>query len=204
MSTASPNDNYPDGTWASDPDAPWNGEEGAEVIDLEHEADVVRRMAVAQALHKVVAAEVKTGVADNLRGEFDALMWDRYERAKAIGAPPKTLDVELDGEKVGTYSFTTSAAEPARTEVHLQVENRSRLLEWALDHGFADVDMRRVEAHFADTGDVPDGCLASPVNIPAKPARVTRTSLRVDPAKVARSLGGELGDAVAYMLEGGE
>lgn len=196
------NDNYPDTTWGGDPLAPWNGEDGAEVIDLEHEADVVRRMAVAQALHKVVAAEVKTGVADNLRGEFDALMWDRYERAKAIGAPPKTLDVELDGEKVGTYSFTTADAEPARTEVHLRVENRSRLLEWAVANGCAEVDMKKAERLFADTGEVPDGCVAVPVDIPAKPARVTRTSLRVDPAKVARSLGGDLGDAVTYMLEG--
>ncbi len=197
------NDNYPDGVWAGDPLAPWNREDAeAEVIDPEHDAEVVRRMALAQALYKVVSAEVKTGEEFNLRGEFDAIMRERYAKAKAIGAPPKTLDVEVDGEKVGTYSFTTSPAEPERTEMRLQVENRARLLEWAVENDYATVDMKRVEQMFADTGEVPDGCTAVPVHIPAMPARVTRTTLRIEPEKVARSLGGELGDAVAYMLEG--
>ena len=90
-------DNYPDTTWAGDPLAPWNepdeAEAEAEVIDPEADAATIRDMALAQALYKVVSAEVKTGDEFNLRGRFDAIMRDRYAKMKALGVPPKTIEV---------------------------------------------------------------------------------------------------------------
>lgn len=196
-------DNYPMGVNGSSdyfdqPDA-------AEVIDPAHDAEVVRRMALAQALYKAVSAEVKTGDEFNLRGEFDAIMRERYRQAKAIGAPPKTIDVEVDGEKVGSYSFTVGKARPASTRADIVVEDRDALLGWALTMGYFDVDMDAVRGHFARTGEVPDGCRPVEVVEPARPGgEVERTSLRIDPAKVASALGGALDEAVSALLEGGE
>ena len=196
--------NYPDGMDGSHPHFCEPDEVEPEVIDPEADADVVRRMAVAQAVFNAVRGEVKTGDEFNLRGEFDAVMAGRFAEAKRLGVAPRSMDVEVGGEKVGTYSFTLTEAAPERTEVALRVEDRAALLAWALRLGYVDIDMKAVEAHFGRTGEVPDGCLAAPARVPAvEGGRVKRTSLRVYPEKVAAALGGELGDEARRLLEGG-
>lgn len=176
----------------------------AVVIDEERDAETVRRMALAQALYKTIKEQVGTGDETNLRGRFDALMADRFEQARKLGLAPKSFDVEIDGEKVGTYSITLAEPTPARTEMRLVTENRAELLAWAVEHGYATVDAKAVERHFAETGEVPDGCVAVPVEVPASKGGVKRTALRIEPEKVAYSLGASIGDSVAWLLEGGE
>ena len=196
-------DNYPMGVNGSDDyfDQP----DEVEVIDPEADAEAIKRLAVAQALFKQVKSMVATGDEFNLRGEVDAIMARRYYEAKKLGIAPKSFDIELDGEKVGTYSITATEAEPESTSVKLVVENRQELLEWAIENGCATVNMKAVEGAFASTGELPGGCTAVPVTKPAvKAGKIAKTTLRIDPAKVSESLGAGLGEVASYFLEGGE
>ncbi len=195
--------NYPDTTWAGDPDAPWNEPEQAEIIDPAEDAAAIRDLCVAQALYKAISAEVKTRDEFNLRGKVDGIMAERFAQAKQLGLAPKSFDLEIDGEKVGTYSISTTKEKPAETHVELEVENRMALLEWALPLGYYQVDMAAVEEHFARTGEVPPGCLAVPRSTPAvRGGRIEKTTLRIDPVKVADALGAQLGDVARNLLEG--
>lgn len=195
-------DNYPDGTWSGDPRAPWNEPEEAEIIDPEHDAEAIKNLAVAQALYKVVKERVGTGDPYNLRGEVDAIMRERFEQARKLGIAPKSFDIEIDGEKVGTYSITTSKPKPAETRMELQVGSKAELTKWAYERGFVSVDLKAVQAYFEDTGEVPDGCEIAPVTVPAdKGGKITRTALKIDPVKVSCSLGAQLGDAAKFLLE---
>ena len=204
-------DYLPGGTWGGDPAAPWNQDpdEGheqaveAEVIDAEREAETVRRMALAQALYKTIKDEVATGKAHNLRGEFDAIMRERYEQARRLGVAPKSFDVAVDGEKVGSFSITVDEGEPARDEVRLRVCDPDAFELWAGANGFlrTSVDMAAVEAYFAEEGDVPDGCEAEVVHVPERRGGgIKRTSLRVDPEKVSYAMGASLGESVRWLL----
>ena len=194
--------NYPDGVDGTHPY--FNEPEEAEIIDTEAEAEAIKRLAVAQALYKVIKKEVGTGDEYNLRGVVDGIMAERFMQAKKLGLAPKSFDVEVDGEKVGTYSITTTKPKPAETHMELQVDDKTELFEWALKLGYIDVDMNLVRDHFDRTGEVPDGCELIPVTTRAvEGGKISRTSLRIDPEAVAYSLGSELGD-VAYHLLGGE
>lgn len=197
--------NYPDGVdgshaYFNEPD-----EAEAEVIDLEADAEDIKNLAVAQALFKAIKAEVGTGNEFNLRGRVDAIMAERFAQAKQLGLAPKSFDVEIDGEKVGTYSITTTKAQPVETRMELQVDSKVALLEWALPLGYIDVDMAAVREHLERTGEVPGGCELVPVETPAvEGGKISRTSLRIDPEKVALALGAQLGDVARDLLEGGE
>lgn len=193
--------NYPMGVNGSSDYFNWQDE--PEIIDPAADAEAIERLAVAQALYKVVSAEVKAGDEFNLRGHVDAIMRERFEQAKKLGVAPKSFDVEIDGEKVGTYSITTTKPKPAKTEMRLRAENAQALLEWALARGFVNVDMEKVVRHFEETGEVPDGCTAFPYTEQAVDGgKVSRTSLRIDPDKVAAALGARLGEVALEMLEG--
>lgn len=178
----------------------------AEVIDHDAEAEAIKRLAVAQAIYKSIAADVKTGDPDNLRGAVDAIMAERFGQARKLGLAPKSFDYEVDGQKVGTYSITTTKAKPAETRMELRVGSRAALLEWALPLGYFDVDMKAVREHMERTGEVPGGCELVPVEVPAvEGGGIAKTSLRIDPAKVAGAMGGgELSDMIVALLEGGE
>lgn len=194
-------DNYPMGANGSDPyfDQP----DAAEVIDPAHDAEVVRRMALAQALYKAVSAEVKTGDEFNLRGEFDAIMRERFAEARKLGLSPKSFDVNIDGKKVGTYSIAVTEPKPEATETRLRMEDADKLLAWALERGFVNVDMAKVTGWFAETGEVPDGCAPYERTTPAvEGGAIARTTLRVDVSKVTDAIEMELGEMVSGLLEG--
>ena len=132
-------------------------------------------------------------------------MRERFAQAKQLGLAPKSFDIEVDGEKVGTYSITTTKPKPAEERVELRVESDEELLRWAVENGCWMVDMDAVNALFEATGEVPPGCKAEKVSTPAvKGGSISRTSLRIDPGKVAEALGGELGEAARELLEGEE
>jgi len=197
------NDNYPLGVSGSSDY--FNEPEEAEVIDHAADAEDIKRLALAQALFKAIKAEVGTGNEFNLRGRVDGIMRERFAQARQLGLAPKSFDVEIDGEKVGTYSITTTKAQPAESHVELRVADEEALLRWAVENGCWKVDMEAVNALFAATGEVPLGCEPHEVSTPAiEGGKISRTSLRIDPEKVAEALGGELGDAARELLEGGE
>jgi hypothetical protein len=197
--------NYPDGVDGSHAYFNEPNEVEAKVIDPEADAEEIKRLALAQALFKAIKAEVGTGNEFNLRGRVDAIMAERFAQAKQLGLAPKSFDVEIDGEKVGTYSITTTKAKPAESHVELRVSDEEELLRWALKNGCWKVDMDSVNAMFAATGEVPPGCEAKEVTTPAvEGGKISRTSLRIDPEKVSYSLGADLGEMARYLLEGGE
>ena len=165
----------------------------------------MEKLAVAQALYKAVGEVVGTKSATNLRAQVDADIRELWREQAARGYAPKSFDVELFGEKVGTYSITAHPAEPASMRMVLEVENRAQLAEWALPRGFAKVAVGKVQQHVEDTGEVPPGCAAIPVHVPPREAGIDRTSLRIDPQKVAERMGrGLLGREAQVLLEGGE
>lgn len=169
------------------------------------ELSAVERLAIAQAFQKAVGELTKTGVPTNLRGEVDAEMERRFEVARSIGLAPKSFDVELLGRKVGTYSISTSEEKPSRTESRLVKTNPDDYRKWAIERGFIRVDDDAVMANFNETGEVPDGCKVDVVVIPAvEGGAITRTTLRIDKAKVANVLDERQLAEASYMLLGGE
>lgn len=165
----------------------------AELSDIE-------RFIVKQAVLNAVADDVKTNVPDNLRGRLDSAMKASYYENPMAG---KSYDLKLMGQKVGTYSLTVSKGKPSKVEQSFEVDDHMAFAEWAENMGFVTVDMDAVMAHFKDTGEVPEGC--SPVEVVTPEVVggvVTRTTVRVDSAEVARVLGPML-EPVAYaLLEG--
>ena len=159
----------------------------------------MEKLAIAQAFQTQVGKMTKTGVDYNLRGEVDKEMREMYE---ATGS--KTFDVKLLGRKVGTYYLTISKPTESRTEKRLAVSDGQALFDWALQHDFIEIDMKKVERHFQQTGELPDGCEAYEVTVLGENGgEITRTTLKVDGNEVISALGPQL-EPIAYsLLDGG-
>ena len=166
----------------------------------------IERLTLAQALLKTVTKYTSTKDPDSLRSRADADMLGNYER---MGM--KSVDLRINGEKVGTYSVKVSKATPAREVAQVVVEDPERALKWAETD--AHDELREwLLAHmqefatwcFDGYGEVADGARVDAVETPGTPERATGTTLRVDGAKVAHALRGQLPAAVAGLLEGGE
>lgn len=147
---------------------------------------------VAQALYKAMGEYVSTK-GDSLRAECDAELLSMYE-SEGI----KSLDAKVAGKKVGTYSVTVAKE---KTTTGLRTTDLDALTEWATGHGFirTEPDYKRIEAYFAETGEVPEGCEAYTETVPE---HAKGTVLRIDPQKVAEALGASLPSTVAGMLTG--
>ena len=150
------------------------------------------RLYVAQALFKVMGEYVST-TGDGLRAECDAELLSMYE-AEGI----KSLDAKVAGQKVGTYSVTVAKE---ATKEGLRTVDLDALTAWATENGFIkmEVDYKRIEAYFQQTGEVPDGCELYSETIPE---HTKGTVLRIDPQKVAEALGAGLPSAVTGLLYG--
>ena len=195
--------NYPDGVDGSHPY--FNEPNEVEMIDPEADAEKIKKLAVAQALFKSVKEMVKTGDEFNLRGEVDCIMAERFAQARKIGLAPKSFDIEIDGEKVGTYSITTTKPKPEETHMELRIDSRPELVEWALSLGYFDIDMNAVQGHFERTGEVPAGCELVPVTTPAvEGGKISRTTLRIDTEAVSYSLGDDIGAVTRALLGEGD
>lgn len=166
----------------------------------------IERLTVAQALLKTVTKYTSTKDPDSLRARADADMLGNYER---MGM--KSVDLRVNGEKVGTYSVKVSKATPAREVAQVVVEDPERALKWAETD--AHDELREwLLAHmqefatwcFDGYGEVADGARVDAVETPGTPERATGTTLRVDGAKVAHALGAQLPFAVAGLLAGGD
>ena len=165
-------------------------------------ASELERFAVAQALYKAIAAQVKTGEPDNLRGRVDDMLRADY---KEKGTDRYRLKV--GGVEVGTLSLRLG-----RAQTRLIVEDETAFLDWLFDDGIgylhefirspkgrALVDFM-ASAIIAD-GEVPRGCTAY-----TEPAHFEGTTVKgCDIEDVANALGLNLPQAVAYALtDGGE
>lgn len=163
--------------------------------------DKVEQLAVLQALQNRIGDMVKTKDPDNLRGQVDRMMVERYESDPLAG---KSYDVKLFGEKVGTYSLTVSKAKPQSKRLDIDILDPVEFRQWCADMGFLEVNMKAVDDYVKATGNVPEGC--EPITV-IEPeifgGEVTRTTLKVEPEKVAHVLGHELGEFTVGLLEGG-
>lgn len=166
----------------------------------------IERLAVAQAVYKAVADMVSTKNPDSLRSRADADMLGNYER---MGM--KSVDLRVNGEKVGTYSVKVSKPTPATNRTRLVVDDSEEAYRWAVrsatdefeDWCIANID-RFCEYALSEFGEVADGAHVVTEETAAQPERATGTVLKVDPPKVAHALGTQLPQAVAGFLTGGD
>ena len=167
------------------------------------EQEDLERLAVAQAIYKAVADIVSTKNPDGMRAQADAELMDAYTQ---MGV--KSMDLRVEGQKVGTYSVTMAKAVPEKQDARLDVEDHDRLVRWlrsdteALDSLIEMYADKYAQTLFSASGEVPDGCDAVTVVTPAQPEHPKGTVLRVDTQKVAQALKGQLPEAVAGLLEG--
>ena len=112
----------------------------------------MERLAIAQAVYKMVADAISTKNPDSLRGRLDAAMLDAYD-ANGI----KSRDLRIGNDKVGTYSVTVKKAVHRS---HVEVTDEDAYEMWADANGLTKVvvDAAAVQAWTEDTGEVPDGC----------------------------------------------
>lgn len=166
----------------------------------------IERLAIAQALYKAVAGMVSTKDPDSLRARADADMLANYER---MGM--KSVDLRVNGEKVGTYSVKVSKPTGAAKTSRLVVDDSEAAYRWAMtaaadeyeDWCIANID-RFCQYALDEFGEVADGAHVETDTAAAQPERATGTVLKVDVPKVAHALGGELPVAVSGLLDGGE
>ena len=154
----------------------------------------MERLAIAQAVYKMVADAISTKDPDSIRGRCDAGMMDAYA---ADGT--KSRDLRIGGEKVGTYTVRTAKA------VHgsrIDVTDEDAYYAWADENGLmkAVVDAAAVQAWMDETGEVPDGCASVTTDVPE---HATGTTLRVDVEKVVDAMHGQLDGVRALMLGDG-
>lgn len=154
----------------------------------------LERLALEQAIIKVVGEDVSTKNPDSLRSRVDDALRDEFAKD---GTDRRRL--MLNGKGVGTLSARLTKEQPAG--VRLVVDDRAALEHWALQNGCArevvEIDDDALDACVAD-GVVPDGCHYE--QVPAQPAQWNGTTLRVDPRKVAEAMGPSLAPAVAGIL----
>ena len=177
----------------------------------------LQRLAVAQAVFKVVGSAVSTKDPNSLRAAVD----ERAERDYRFDGV-KSRDVIMpDGTKVGTYSVKVTPAvdyQPAQYVEVAACESPWKLDSWMKQRSFEELQLvARFAVENADmfaafwldqVGELPDGCelmqqCVSPA-VDAKPMRYAGTVLKVDERAVAESLAGELPAAVAALLTDGE
>lgn len=166
----------------------------------------IERLAVEQAVYNAIGADLKTGVADNLRGEVNGFYLDMYERTGATG-----FEVRLNGQKVGTYGFSKVKGTPERTVTEVRVTDLHALVcdqddewmewcsQWVTDH----IEELALD-YCAQTGVLLDGMEWVTETIPAVPDGIRPNgTLRIRTEKVAAALGNALPATIAGLLGGG-
>lgn len=166
----------------------------------------IERLVIAQALLKTVTKYTSTRDPDSLRARADAEMLGNYER---MGM--KSVDLRVNGEKVGTYSVKVSKPTGAAKTSRVVVDDSEAAYRWAMtaaadeyeDWCIANID-RFCAYALSEFGEVADGARVVTEETDAQPERATGTVLKVDPPKVAHALGVQLPYAVAGLLSGGD
>ncbi len=168
------------------------------------ELNGLEKLAVMQAMMKAIGEQVNTKNPRGLRHACDERVMEAYEQQGV-----KSIDVRLQGEKVGTYTVVVSKPTVSRETVEIEVENVAEFGAWLKDNSGELADYLTfhgsdVAKFMLDTwGIVPDGCNAIRVTIAGQPEKAQYTTLKVDPQKVAHALQGTLPERIAGMLEEG-
>jgi hypothetical protein len=162
----------------------------------------IERLAVEQAVYNTIGADLKTGVADNLRGEVNGFFLDLYQHTGAV-----SFEVRVGGQKVGTYSFARVKGQPERevTEVRvtdveaLRADKSDEFNDWLTAH------LPKLAVQYAqETGELLDGMEYVTETIPATHDTIRPNgTMRIRPEKVAAALGNALPATIAGLLEGG-
>ena len=167
----------------------------------------IERLAVEQAVYNTIGADLKTGVADNLRGEVNGFFLDLYQHTGAV-----SFEVRVSGQKVGTYSFSRIKGQPAQEVTEVRVTDVEALCADESDE-FLDFISRWIESHLPElavqyaqeTGELLDGMEYVTETIPATPDTIRPNgTMRIRPEKVAAALGNALPATIAGLLEGGQ
>ena len=167
----------------------------------------IEQLAIKQALFKKLADDVDTKNPDSLRAQLDESVVNNY---KSTGY--KTMDVFVEGEKVGTYTARTSKGKPEEVRRSLVVIDGAKLEQYINSDECTEEVIQYAQLmadNFADFmlntyGIVCDGCEVMDEVIPAQPPRVTGTTFRIDPDKVADALGSALPTTLAGLLKGSD
>ena len=166
----------------------------------------IELLALKQAIYKAVANDVKTKEPDNLRGKIDEYYRNVYEQTGG-----KSFNVNLDGEKVGTYTLKFSKPRESQTIQCFVVDDYIELAEWY--DKLPDEEIRMycarnlgeiAEFYWAEYGEIPDGCQLEYIDTEPVPEQLISGDLRIDPKAVEKVMGERLGPAVAGLLGDGE
>lgn len=163
------------------------------------------RLVLAQAVQNAVGPIVDKKDPASLRHKLDEDMRRAYEETGGKGGEARLL-----GHKVGSYSVSTYKAEPERRDVHVVCDDPQALEEWLLGNTLTMAAWIQTDAALDEftnwvlqtTGEVPSGCMVTETVRPARPERFKTTTLKVDTAKVAEVMQGQLPAAVAGLLGG--
>ena len=177
------------------------------------EMDDKAKLAVLQALYKVIAKAVSTGDKHNLRGRVDAQLRQSYA---CDGT--KTQDIRIGGKKVGTISAVVKE-DPVVEHESFELIDVDKLEEWCADldaEFFVDYVMYGTQDgfdtlrdfakwYFTKTGEMPSGCEIVHYTGGTGCDYVKSTTLRVDPQKVYEAAGRELPSITrALLTDGGD
>lgn len=171
------------------------------------------KLAVLQALYKVIAKAVSTGDKHNLRGRVDAKLRESYEQDGT-----KSQDIRIGGKKVGTISAIVKD-DPLVDHDVFELVDVDKLEEWCVDvdsEWFVDYVMYGTQDayetlrdfaqyYFTKTGEMPDGCEIAHYTSGSGSSYVKSTTVRVDPQKVYEAAGRELPSITrALLTDGGD
>lgn len=163
------------------------------------------RLVIGQAIFAKIADEMSTKNPDGMRGRFNQRMADEWE---STGYKSKTM--MLNGKSVGSAWVNLAKAKPAATTKRLVVTDADMVAEYAYEN--TDDLLRYVKEHaqevaewfLHDSGSLADGAEVVEDTQPAEPEHVRSVTLKVVPEEVAEALKGQLPQAIAGLLEGGE
>lgn len=172
----------------------------------EHQYSDVEKLAIMQAIYSEAASYVSTKDPHSLRCEVDRAYKELYE---ATGA--KSFEVKINGNKVGTYSVKMSKPKPSEAKVTFEVESYEDLARWFQDDCMA-FAARYVSMHlkefaewyFADTGELPDGCVLRKTVTTATNPQYLGGTLKIDNESVVSAVGNVLEAGIGNLLLGGE
>ena len=163
----------------------------------------IQKLAVFQAAMKVIGAETKTGVHENLRGRVD----DELVREFGENGTDRRR-ITIGGKSVGTLTITMTEPKEVR---EVAIENYRELIKWltetddGIDLLWTFICSREVtsllkciEDVLVVDGIIPDGCV---VRTHKEPPRVKGTVLRgCKPQDIADALGDALPEVMTEVL----
>ena len=163
----------------------------------------IERLAIEQAVYKVIGADVAANDPGNLRAEVNAYYHDLYEQTGATG-----FEVRVNGQKIGTYGFSKVRGQKAHTERivtvtdvdALRADENDGFLEYC--SGWLEEHLPELAVQYAtETGELLDGMAVVEREHPATPDTIRPNgTLRVRPEKVAAALGNALPATIAGLL----